>query len=455
MKNEEIIRSIIAILVSDGTVGLEERLFLDKISKNFNISNTRVTEIFEQVKKGQASISLPTNPDEQKELFTMLVQAACSDRVIEPKEQHILDAVAAKFGILPNDIQHIIETTFQSMRLKAEQTTTENILTIPSANFGIRFAAGMIDFILLLIFRGIIYPIYIIETQKMGIPFSVEQKEHIALVLLSMSALVYYVITETYPFQTSIGKRLFLVKITDSSGQPLSFIRALIRSMIKSIYFIHPGLLLSVYVLSVITLAVSKKEQFFHDWLVKSVVIQYGKFSDYNVAGIWYALKRVGVATLCWIVLVIVLFIQFPSFSETAYWLRASYMNRSQDYAWYFKNFPDSRYAQKAEESYYAIIEEKQRFDERQKWDNAHATNTIQGYKEYIELYPQGQYLSEAYENAEQLVWQQTIESNSIVAYQNYLIEYPDGRLANEAKNKIEQLSWQYATTENTVTAYK
>lgn len=109
MSNEDIIRSVIWILAIDGKIEQQEKQFLTDLCKRLNISNTIAIEIFEQVKKGQGRIYIPTLPDEQKTLFTLLIQAAWSDGSIAPKELKALEAIAIKVGISVNDVKNIIE----------------------------------------------------------------------------------------------------------------------------------------------------------------------------------------------------------------------------------------------------------------------------------------------------------------------------------------------------------
>lgn len=110
MSNEHIISSIICILAVDGKIEHQEIQFLYDICKRLQVSNPSDIEIFEHVKKGQGRVNIPSTPDEQIKLFTLLTQAAWSDGILTPEEQKALEAVAVKMGISVNGAQEILET---------------------------------------------------------------------------------------------------------------------------------------------------------------------------------------------------------------------------------------------------------------------------------------------------------------------------------------------------------
>ena len=81
---------------------------------------------------------------------------------------------------------------------------------------------------------------------------------------------------------------------------------------------------------------------------------------------------------------------------------------------------------------------------EKQEWEKTLATNTIVSYNEYLEHYPEGQYVSQALEAIrileEENVWEDAEKLDKISGFRSYLSQYPRGRHASIAKESIQRL---------------
>ena len=118
--------------------------------------------------------------------------------------------------------------------------------------------------------------------------------------------------------------------------------------------------------------------------------------------------------------------------------------------------------------------------DENQ-WKIAIDINAIEGYREYLNRFPDGVYSNIAgvkiktlIESAENAYWNLVLTENTKEAYQNYLLDYNDGKYIKVAEDRIseflksdqnpnskimtkttEDLEWEKALKRNTIDAYK
>lgn len=110
-------------------------------------------------------------------------------------------------------------------------------------------------------------------------------------------------------------------------------------------------------------------------------------------------------------------------------------------------------------------------FEEHQQaWSEADDKNTVAGYEEYLENYPDGLYLNAARDRIEKLnaenkelrAWNSAKSRNTVSAYRGYISNYPSGRYVSSARSYIrnieksrEQTAWNSATNRNTISAYR
>lgn len=111
-------------------------------------------------------------------------------------------------------------------------------------------------------------------------------------------------------------------------------------------------------------------------------------------------------------------------------------------------------------------------------WVRALEKDTLEGYREYLETFPNGKHAEEAQEEInkyDERDWQNTLNRNTLAAYEDYLEKWPEGLHASEAREKIEEIKaaaearakdaaeraaqeaadWEDAARENTVQSYE
>ena len=95
-------------------------------------------------------------------------------------------------------------------------------------------------------------------------------------------------------------------------------------------------------------------------------------------------------------------------------------------------------------------------------WKKAERLHTIEGYKAYINQFPNGRfgYLARAgLVKVEEAAWEQAQKQHTIQVYEAFLANYPMGKFSNSAKRRIleieEDTEWEIAQTLGTVVAYQ
>ena len=115
----------------------------------------------------------------------------------------------------------------------------------------------------------------------------------------------------------------------------------------------------------------------------------------------------------------------------------------------FVSDFRDSRLAVLAQTELEDLREEIRRAD-RDLYDKAVAENTLAGWVEYIEKFPDGAYIANAVARADELratqaennAYEGATMKDTVESYEGYLDEYRDGSHSEVAKVRINQLKW-------------
>lgn len=97
---------------------------------------------------------------------------------------------------------------------------------------------------------------------------------------------------------------------------------------------------------------------------------------------------------------------------------------------------------------------------ERAEWELAQRDNTIDGYLGYMEEYPQGTYMSEAYSRMMTLkaeeteAWENLMTSENRIEFADFLEKYPESPYERKVKSRLDSLMWESSLKENSVQAY-
>ena len=93
--------------------------------------------------------------------------------------------------------------------------------------------------------------------------------------------------------------------------------------------------------------------------------------------------------------------------------------------------------------------------EDKEDWQAAEGTNTVEAFEEYLQEHPDGKYVTEAREGLEELHWHEAEGTNTVEAFGKYLQNHPDGKYAVQARERIDDLDWQEAQAANTIVAYR
>jgi uncharacterized RDD family membrane protein YckC len=141
------------------------------------------------------------------------------------------------------------------------------------ASFGWRLLAYIIDYVILSILMDYILKILALK----GITFKIQSYNDIFRLpisqlmtlqfITSITLIIYNSICEASPMRGSIGKRIFKIVVVDVEGVRLSYLKALLRSVGKtvSIAFLYLGFL---------SIFFTEHRQALHDLLAKTYVVK-------------------------------------------------------------------------------------------------------------------------------------------------------------------------------------
>jgi predicted RNA-binding protein with TRAM domain len=85
---------------------------------------------------------------------------------------------------------------------------------------------------------------------------------------------------------------------------------------------------------------------------------------------------------------------------------------------------------------------------------DASGTDTIEGYTEYLQAYPEGDHVDDAYRRVEDLFYEQAVKLHTAHDIDRYLKEYPKGRHVTKAKALKVQIAYDTAQKADTIAGY-
>ena len=138
--------------------------------------------------------------------------------------------------------------------------------------------------------------------------------------------------------------------------------------------------------------------------------------------------------------------------SDDEAWVRALEQDTLEGYREYLALFPNGKHAAEAQA-------EIDRYDD-EAWANAERRNTIAGYEDYLEAWPEGRHASKARERIAEMKaaaeaiaedaaerasqeaadWDKAARENTVESYGTYLAKHPSGIHADEAQRRMNAL---------------
>ncbi len=88
----------------------------------------------------------------------------------------------------------------------------------------------------------------------------------------------------------------------------------------------------------------------------------------------------------------------------------------------------------------------------KSRWEKAQSLNTITGYEDFIEKYPNGKYTLLAKRKADSLSFSEASKTNTINSYSDYNKSFPEGIYFRVAKNKKDSINFFNAKNDNDIT---
>ncbi|MCP4367118.1 MAG: ankyrin repeat domain-containing protein [Deltaproteobacteria bacterium] len=88
-------------------------------------------------------------------------------------------------------------------------------------------------------------------------------------------------------------------------------------------------------------------------------------------------------------------------------------------------------------------------------WERAKEQNSISGYNDFINKYPEGKHSNEARDKVKQLLFAHSIKNNTISEYHNFLERYPSGKLAEEIHHHLRVKHFEQARSQRSEESYQ
>ena len=120
-RNKGHFSAIVRVAISDGSLSDEERLFIDRLAKNLEISKEEYEEIMEN------PLKYPINPPylyiHRLERLYDLARMVYADHVLGPKQKEILIKFALALGFTPGNVNYIVDKALSLLILHVDLDT--------------------------------------------------------------------------------------------------------------------------------------------------------------------------------------------------------------------------------------------------------------------------------------------------------------------------------------------
>lgn len=120
-RNKGHFSAIVRVAMENGHLSTEERLFLDKLAKELEISAEEYTEILEN------PFRYPINPPhlyvQRLERLYDLSRMVYADHVLGPKQKEILTRFALALGFTPGNVNYIVDKALSLLVMGVDSDT--------------------------------------------------------------------------------------------------------------------------------------------------------------------------------------------------------------------------------------------------------------------------------------------------------------------------------------------
>jgi uncharacterized tellurite resistance protein B-like protein len=120
-RNKGHFSAIVRVAMADGSLSDEERLFIDRLANNLEISKEEYEEIMEN------PFNYPINPPylyiHRLERLYDLARMVYTDQVLGPKQKEILIKFALALGFTPGNVNYIVDKALSLLILHVDLDT--------------------------------------------------------------------------------------------------------------------------------------------------------------------------------------------------------------------------------------------------------------------------------------------------------------------------------------------
>jgi uncharacterized tellurite resistance protein B-like protein len=109
MESKDLFQTLAIAALIDGSLGLEEKLLLDKHAAALKLLPSEAQDILDRVGKGELTgIAKPASPEARQKLFDAVVKIVRIDRKLTKTEQKLVKRVGNALEIPEETVEHAL-----------------------------------------------------------------------------------------------------------------------------------------------------------------------------------------------------------------------------------------------------------------------------------------------------------------------------------------------------------
>lgn len=140
-------------------------------------------------------------------------------------------------------------------------------------------------------------------------------------------------------------------------------------------------------------------------------------------------MKKVWIVSLVLLVIIVAVLLVVPATRESIHWGISSIRNSESSYRSYIEAWPAGKHIEQAWGKYDIVL-----------WETAKSGDSSASFRRYINNMPKGLHQAEAIQLLDEKSWNEAGDVSTIVAYEKYLNENPEGKFGVQAKKQIETI---------------
>ncbi len=120
-RNQDHFAAIVRVAMSDGEIKVKEKLFLDKLARNLEISEADYERILEEY--DQHPINPPITYEGRIDRLFDLARMVYADEEIGERQQPLLERLAIGLGFTPSNVKYVVAKALELVTYEVDHDT--------------------------------------------------------------------------------------------------------------------------------------------------------------------------------------------------------------------------------------------------------------------------------------------------------------------------------------------